>query len=181
VDWNDCYNLGGFEVALAVHFTSQASVDAYGTVVLPRIGEVPALRVNEVNTYEVTDLDFGIFNSTSHFRNYYWLVRGIGKAVLIISAPSSTVPPPDFTAARTILRVFEASPRPVMNLRIRQQGAEATLDWLRQTNTSGYRVETRETISATNWTWRGESATNVWTEPLTNGETQRFFRVLLKP
>jgi len=102
VDFADCIDAGFIVLDLAVHFISQAQVDAHGTLVLPGIGEVPALRVNEVNTYEITDLTLGLPIPTQHFRNYYWLVPGIGKAVHVISEGSATVPPPNLTTAKTV-------------------------------------------------------------------------------
>jgi hypothetical protein len=182
VDFLDCYDYGIIVLEIAVHFISQAQVDAHGTIVLPGLGEVPALRVNELNTYELTDLTLGIPIPTTYFRNYYWLVRGVGKAVHVISAPSTVGPPPPaFSIARTVTRVFEASPRPVENPRIRQQGDQAVLDWLQHTNGSGYRVESRRDVAVGGWEARGQPTNNVWTESLTNGEPRMFFRVFLKP
>jgi hypothetical protein len=188
VDWLDLIDAGFFQLQVAVHFTSQAQADAYGTVVLPGIGEVPALRVNEVNTYEVTDLSLGIPLSTEYFRNYYWLVRGVGKAVHIISNGATTVPPANFTTAKTVLRVFAASNvtdgpslRPVAALRIRAQPQMAILDWLSETNRSGYRVESLDFLGGTNWQVLAEPSGNSWSNALLPAATQRFYRVFSKP
>ena len=152
VDFPDCLDVSDLSIQLAVHFTSHSEVDAYGTVVLPGIGEVPALRVNEVNTYVITAITFGFPNPTQIFRNYYWLVRGIGKAVIIGSDSFSSLPPTNLTTAKTFLRVFESNTagaylvlRPVVDLRIRLQSGRAILNCRPETNASGYRVETLAT------------------------------------
>jgi hypothetical protein len=88
VDFPDCVDLGGAFFQLDVHFTSQSEVDAYGAVVLPRLGEVPALRVNEVNTYVVSLSSLPI--STQNFRNYYWLAAASAKRCS--SAPTPPAP-----------------------------------------------------------------------------------------
>jgi len=181
LDFMDC--IGFFN--LFVHFTAEASVDAYGTVVLPGIGEVPALRVNEIHRYDYRD-DLGIFSYTAYYRNYYWLVPGIGKAVDIISEADLSAPPPaNLTTARTLYRVFEAShlqapPHPVADLRIRVQAGQAILDWQNETNVSGYRVESIQNLGTTNWALVGEPSTNTWTQAV-GTNLQRFFRVFAKP
>ena len=185
VDFADCAS--GFN--LAVHFTSQATVDAWGTVVLPGIGEVPALRLNEMNTYDVTLVDFGIPLSTTTYRNYYWLVRGIGKAVHILSPGyTGTSAPADFATAKTFLRTFESNtardyltPLTVSDLRLTRQGTWAVLDWRPEPNASGYRVETLGSLSSTNWQLVTEPSVNTWSNLLSVTETQRFFRVFSKP
>ena len=46
-----------YEILLVSNYYSfSASVDAYGTLVLPAIGAVPALRVHEIDTYRVSDV-----------------------------------------------------------------------------------------------------------------------------
>jgi hypothetical protein len=188
VDWMGLVDYGIFESEVAVHFTSQAEVDAYGTVVLPGLGEVPALRINEVNSYERTDVWLGWPLDTQCFRSYYWLVRGVGQAVHIISNAELAVPPANFTTAKYLLRVFAASKvtdgpalRPVAALRIRTRPGMAILDWLSETNRSGYRVESLDFLGATNWQVLAEPVGNAWSNSLPSTPTQRFFRVFSKP
>ncbi len=186
VDWMDVLDIG-FQLQIAIHFTSEARVDAYGTVLLPEIGEVPALRVNEVNTYQSTDLTFGFPIPDQHFRNFYWLVRGIGKAVHVISPGFTSVPPEDLTTAKTVLRVFEASdvvvpaePRAVVGLHIQSQNGLVTLSWEADTNATSYCLETIGDFSE-NWNIRTNLEVNLWSEPMPVAERQRFYRVWIKP
>lgn len=185
--WNRTVDYQDFAVFIifAVHFTAQANVDAYGTLVLPGIGEVSALRVNEVHEYDYIDLTLGFLNYTNYFRDYYWLVPGAGKAVEIISNPNSTGPPPaNLTVAHTMSRLFEASgmqpaPYPVASLRIRLEAGQAILNWLAETNVTVYRVDASFQLGAGGWQLVSEPATNAWSEPATNAI--RFFRVFAKP
>lgn len=181
VDFEDIIDTGLFQLQVAVHFVAQAQMDAYGTLVLPRIGEVPALRVNELHTYELTDLSLGLPLGTQYIRNYYWLVRGIGKAVDLISEVQTSTPPVQLSTAKTVLRVFEFSSRSATDLHIHLKAGCAILDWQLQTNTSGYRVEMLPNLALTNWQVVAEPTNNSWADVLMPAEPQRFFRVFLKP
>lgn len=125
--WTDTVNtvLGSF--AVTIHFTARGEVDAYGTVILPRLGSLPALRVNETRTYrnELEGLPLG----EQHFHNYYWLVPSIGKAVEIVSKASADAAPSVYSVAATVLRVFEGGPRLVAGLRAQKQGDQVFLSW----------------------------------------------------
>ena len=185
--WKRAVDYSDFAVFItfAVHFTAQASVDAYGTLALPGIGDVPALRVNEVHEYDYIGMTLGYLNYTNYFRDYYWLVPGIGKAVEVISNASSAGPPPArLTSAGTMSRIFEASgvqlaAYPVTGLRIRRQNGQAVLDWQADTNATGYEVHASPQPSGAAWHSVAAPTTNTWSEPATN--TQRFFQVLAHP
>jgi hypothetical protein len=172
------------DVGYEIDLTANATVDAYGTMVLPQIGEVSALRVNQLSCEQRF---IGVLLlQTSYFREYYWLVPGIGKAVHVISASGSSPPGLNFAPAQEVRRMFEASGitnqpmfGPVASLRIRRQSTLAVLDWPRQTNASGYRVEALGNVADTNWQLLSQPATNSWSEALTT--TQRFYRVWWKP
>lgn len=123
VAWDDVVDAGlGIPIEVAVEFVSRARVDAFGTLVLPVIGSVPALRVNETNTYATYWKDLGIPLGNQYFHNVYWLVPGLGRAVLVQSKASSSGPPSLNDAPAAVIRVFEglaptpASPQPVTNL-----------------------------------------------------------------
>ena len=199
-DFDDCADIGFFIIDLAVHFTSHGDADAFGTLLLPCIGEVPALRLKEINTYEVTDVSLGLFDSTSYFTNYSWLVRGVGRAVqIIIPGPTESfvnLPPspkvndlrtplsPNTVIAKTVLRVFEANnvaDRLRPRLTIRLQGGHTILDWAGMTNCSGYRLEYSDNLSQTNWQTAADISTNSWTDPMAATQATKFFRLLLKP
>lgn len=163
-----------------VHANVSATVDAYGTVALPQIGEVAALRVNQLTMAQ------SFLGGIQYFREYYWLVPGIGKAVHVISAHSDSPPPLGFTNTYEVRRMFEAnslSPPPVFtpvaNLHIQTQGGLALLTWQPATNASGYRVDGLGTLATTNWQSLGLPTTNFWSDSLT--ATQRFYRVYVRP
>jgi hypothetical protein len=179
VDWLMTIDLGFVQYQIATHFTASTTVDAYGTVVLPQIGEVPALRVQEFQTYEPFDLTDGIPLPTEYSTNYFWLVRGIGKAVEIDSVtyvPSQSLP---FT--NTFFRVFETSYRAATGVQILLQNGQAVLNWNQATNASGYRVESTTNLATTNWKLVSQPVTNTWSAGPPTAPAQQFFRVTLLP
>ena len=188
-EWEDCYDIG-FAVAPAhVRFEAQAEVDAYGILVLAGLGERPALRVNELHTY-VTTVYLPLFppiDLTNCFREYYWLAPGIGKALDIVSAAQPTPPPADFELASVFLRVFEARrprdqpPQPVVDLLARVSKGQLSLNWRTATNGTGYRVETLSSLSSSEWQSLAEPTSNAWSDAWSQGVTQRFYRVFVKP
>jgi hypothetical protein len=134
------------------------------------------------------DLTLGFPIPDQYFRNYYWLVPGIGKAVHAISAGSTTVPPESLTTAKTLLRVFESSnveppsePRPVSGLRIRLQTGSIVLDWDAAADAGAYSVRRFQELGGNEWELAGEPATNSWSEILTSSRAQRFYSVWTKP
>ena len=83
VDW---YYLINLTVPANTHFTTAATVDAYGTLVLPSLGSVSALRVHEIQTYDFSEYinGFGWFSIDLHTNQYYyWLVPSLGIAAQI--------------------------------------------------------------------------------------------------
>jgi hypothetical protein len=151
------------------------SVDAYGTVVLPQIGQVQALRVNELTEQLLVWSGIRI---TNYIREYFWLVPGIGKAVDIVSSESSTPPPASFTSADEVRRVFEINSS-VSNLRLQVQKGLASLCWLPATNAAGYQVRAIGGLTMTNWQILASPVSNSWSEAVT--ATQRFYRVFIEP
>ncbi len=121
---------------VAMTFTSSARVDAYGTLILPNLGSLPALRVNETNTYESFLVDLGTPLGKQYLHNLYWLVPGIGRAVHVVSKASTSAPPPLTEPPGSVLRVFEAAvgqvpppPCSVTNLAIQLVGPKILLTW----------------------------------------------------
>ncbi|MCC7375256.1 MAG: hypothetical protein IT581_11435 [Verrucomicrobiales bacterium] len=131
VIWDDLIRTPVGDVDVEIHFTSMARVDAYGSLVLPGLGEFPVLRVNETNTYLTLLKDFGVPIDTQYFHNLYWLVPGIGKAVHIVSKASTAGPPSLLDPPSTVLRVFDDSKkaRPATHLAIERVGPKFLLSW----------------------------------------------------
>jgi hypothetical protein len=181
VDWQQIFlqeDIG------STHFTSQAVVDAYGTVVLPILGAVPTLRVNEVDTY-VSSVS-GVPFETNIFREYCWLVRGIGVAAEVISQPQGSVPPTNFTSAGTTLRVFEASDpqdllSPIRGLQFKLINGVAALNWTAGTNGTSYRIENANNLTTPSWQLFSLPFSNSWSGGVAPLGTQGYFRVFSKP
>lgn len=182
-NWTSSYTLEGDYIVTDQTFS--AVVDAYGTIVLPQIGEVLALRVNQL-TYQQVYLG-GFPYGSYYFREYFWLVRGIGKAMHIVSALGPTPPPLNFTSASSVRRVFESNTLKnsllysVTNLSIRIQTNNVLLNWRQETNIAGYRVESLGNFNTTNWQLLAEPASNSWAGAFSATQAQQFFRVFTKP
>ena len=176
VKWTD--TIVGFPILL--DFNADVQVDGYGTLLLPSIGSVAALRIKAVH---ITDTYFQgdpvPFVSQTNIV-YYWLAEQLGIGAEIVTFMGHPLLPPAHT--NVLLRVFEtsrplnlATPFPVAGLQITVRDGSAVLGWEVATNASSYRVESVGTLGETNL-WQLTSAlTNGWTELLTT--TQRFYRV----
>jgi hypothetical protein len=187
VDFRDVLDLGFIQIDVLVHFTCDAAVDAYGSVVLPEIGEVPALRVNELHTYDTQDITLGLPIGQQSIRSYYWLVKNVGQAVQIISKPDPTAPPPEsFRTAATFYRVFESSrlaaphqPESVKNLRIAKKGAEVFLSWDAESPATQYQVEAADGLDATAlWRVLTKTTDSFLFAPFDRALGTQFYRVL---
>ena len=161
------------------HLAVSATADAYGTLVLPQIGVVPALRVNQFNTEQIYYNGSPI--STQYFREYYWLVPGIGKALHIVSDYTSDPASINFTSVNEVRRAFEVRPWRVANLNLRRQGNTVILNWRQESNTSGYRVEFLGNLQSNNWQFLAAPPTNGWPDGSVVTQGQRFYRVIVEP
>ena len=162
--------------------TVSATADAFGTVMLPKLGSFQALRVNQLTT----TLAFynGQYLYTIYMREYYWLVPGFDKAVHIVSQADYAPIPAIFASAHEVRRVFATktvsnTPRPVAGLHIKLQPGQAVLNWLAARNASAYQVQAVGGLAQTNWQVLASPATNSWSESTTT--TQRFYRVFIEP
>jgi hypothetical protein len=185
VAWTNIF----MELPIAYHFAAGAKVDAYGTLALPDLGEVPALRVTETHNWDYSEyiVDLGWLPIDSHTDlYYYWLCPEIGMPVQILSFGNNVLYPIPLPHTNEVLRVFAASYftnqppfNPVSKLSIRLNNGLGILAWRQATNASSYRVESSGGLPLTNWQLLGLPATNSWSDPLTS--TQRFYRVLYTP
>jgi len=185
VTFEDSIDAGIAVVPVLIEFTSRATVDAWGSVVLPGLGEMPAWRVNEVNTYVATDTSLGFPLGKYYVRNYFWLVKGIGKAVHMISKSSSAVPPEDFGPSAYVHRVFESSAipsvptfTPATGLSAARKGDEIFLSWDRGTSNTTYVVQVAPGLnSGESWSGLVTNRDTFLFDPIPRGAGQRFYRV----
>jgi hypothetical protein len=162
--------------------TVTAVVDAYGVLILPGIGKVLALRVNELTEEDEYYDGFGPLE-TDYISEYFWLVPGIGKAVDIVSQIDSSPPPAIFTDAYEIRRVFQVtipSPASVSGLKISlKPGPSVLLNWNSASNGSTYTVQAAPVLGATNWQMVANPASNSWSGPA--AAPQQFYEVYINP
>jgi len=190
VSFQNVIDLGFSEINVLVHFSCDAIVDGYGTVILPSLGEVPALRVNELHTYNFQDTTLGFPIGQQFIRNYYWLVKGIGQAVQIISSANNTSAPPDnFHTAATLFRVFQSStfstpaaPRTVKNLHIARKGDQIFLNWAPAASATSYQIEAADTLpSSPAWQALGQTTDTFSFQRFDHSIPTQFYRVLTVP
>jgi hypothetical protein len=165
-------------VPIDYQFSATANVDAYGTLVLPVIGAVPALRVHEVHGY-IGTLDGSpeeIEIVTNQY--YYWLVPGLGVAVQVLQYGNNILDPGSMPFTNSVERMFHASYFPVASpsLYIHLQSGSALLNWDTFPNSSSYQVQAIGSLGGTNWQLLGLTTTNSWSDTLST--TQRFYRVV---
>jgi len=169
-------------VPIRVRFTAEATVDAFGTVVLPNLGERPALRINEVQTLESRVVTIPMTLPPSILRTYYWLVPGIGKAVQVISTVQTEVPPSNFTEAARVIRVFEARfASGPFTLNLRTVGDGLILEWPSVSGAEGYRIESRTAMGSGGWRLAAEPEVNRWSTAIAGVGPNVFFRVVSRP
>jgi hypothetical protein len=182
--WNS--TIDGY-LPISYAFSDTSTVDAQGTLILPNIGAVQALRVHEVHGY--TGLLDGYYPEeivTNQY--YYWLVPGLGVAVQIGVYGNNILDPTTMPFTNSVERMFYASyftntPPPsnnptTGNLHVQLQSGLAFLTWT-ITNSTSYQVQASGSLNSTNWQVLGLTSNTNWTDALTS--TQRFYRVVGLP
>lgn len=176
---------------MRINYIASAKVDAYGTIILPGLGALPCLRINEVDENDILlDADLsGDYQSqeTDYIHSYYFLSPGHGIVAEIHSQQSTTAAPPDnFTTAAQFTRMFDFSragtssgPAPVTDLKLEFQAGIAVLNWSRTANTTSYRLEYSYGLGGTN-TWQSlNTTTNDYMLDISSASNrQRFYRVV---
>ncbi len=184
-----------YEVILVSnYFTCCANVDAAGSMALPGIGTVQALRVHEVHSYtisEVTDPPILLDTHTNDY--YYWLVPGVGVAVQVFLYGNNVLYPADMVYTNTVQRMYFANyftnstvtgptnsiPPFQTNLQISLQGTSVVLNWDTFTNSTNYEVDFTRSLSPTGWQPLGTTSGNTWTDSMSYA--QGFYRVVGTP
>ncbi|MGD1085357.1 MAG: hypothetical protein ABSA47_11500 [Verrucomicrobiota bacterium] len=162
-----------------ISFTENATVDAFGTLVLPGFGPLQALRITAIDSYDISldGIDFGTEVDT----NYVWLVPGVGYAAeVIIYGPDPLGGTQPFT--NYFQRVFLSAPvAPPTGVSLAMGPGTAILSWSSSTNGSGYFVRTLTNLTITNWTPVGQLTNLSLVVPTTAGTKQQFFQVTAQP
>ncbi len=103
----------GQTVPVMAEISTTYEADAYGTIILPEIGEGECLRVNTLDQVDVYADLFGFGNymyiATNYIRSYFWLRENQGIATQIVSQQSESAPPDNFSIALAFVRLFESS------------------------------------------------------------------------
>jgi hypothetical protein len=174
---------------LRTTWTSAFTVDAWGVVLLPNLGLVDALRINEEQTLGIeADLGDGWQPIDTQFvRSYYWLSPGRGIVAQMTSLQSSTPPPVNFDTAAAFVRMFETNkegssgstdPQPVDNLRVTVSNGRVLIQWNKAANATSYEVEySTGGLGPENWQPVGTTAGEYLFDNDGFGHQTRFYRV----
>ena len=181
-------------ILVSNYFSACATVDAAGSMALPGIGTVNALRVHEIHSYTisvVSDPPIPIDMHTNDY--YYWLVPGLGVAAQVLLYGNNALYPYDLPCTNTVQRMYFASyftnsittdptnstPPTSTNLLISIQGNSVVLNWNAFTNSTNYEVDFTTCLSPPSWRPLGTTTGNTWTGSM--GNAQAFYRVVGQP
>jgi hypothetical protein len=186
VQYGDSWTIAyGFDVTdplfgvIPVSYTSTSTVDAYGTMVLPGIGAVSALRITEVEDYE-EDI-FG-YEFPQLDTNWTWLAPGIGFAAQAINLGPDSYSSSAETYTNSFSRVFLSPPlaaSPAAQLVLQSNVAELT--WSSIPKASGYAVQTSTNLSVAQWSMMAQLTNQFLAVPIASGVSLQFFRVQAQP
>jgi hypothetical protein len=186
---------------MRINYQATAEVDAYGFVILPDLGFLECIRVNELaeTTYEIKfpggeDPDAGTSGdftpvATYYVRNFYWLAKDKGIVVQMTSKQSSTPPPDEFPTAAQFIRMFETNhpegsrdPQPVTDLSVTRGKGQVLLSWTKPLNANSFRVEFSAVLGAqANWQELTTTSSNFALDTLDGNEAARYYRVISLP
>jgi hypothetical protein len=187
-----------FPVKLDFH--SKFTADAWGTALLPGLGLVPVLRVNEEQYVDIS-IDVAIdpaeegtytYFETDYLRNYYWLSPGRGIVAQLNSTQGSVLPDPEFSTASVFVRMFETNKildpidtgvQAVENVEVIVSNGLVLIRWDEASNASGYRVEySIGGLGADDWVpLSSETTATQMLDPAGLGTGARFYRVVSLP
>ena len=180
--WSNAYEFSVSDPlvgVIPVSYTSTSTVDAYGTVALPGIGAIPALRVMEVEDYE--ENIFGLTYPQLD-TNWIWLSPGIGITAQGTSFGPDTYSLSAQTFTNSFSRVFLYPPlAPSPNARLMLQSNVAALTWSSTSNASGYVVQTCTNLSLAQWSPVAQLSNRYLSVPTIPGASQQFYKVIAQP
>jgi hypothetical protein len=173
-------------------FSSTFTVDAWGTVDLPKLSFGDALRVNEEQTISVAvDLEGqGQYEhiEDDYTRNYYWLQPGHGIVAQLNSVQSTSAPPEKFDRATAFLRMFKTNkkavagctdPIPVNDLKLSiNSDGKVLLKWTKPQCAKQFRVEYTSNPTGA-WNQLGDvTANGFMLDETAKQDSARFYRVI---
>ncbi len=183
-------------ILVSNYMSYSAVVDAYGTLILPQIGSVPALRVHETHSYAISEVSLTpILLDISTNEYYYWLVPNLGVAAQVTLLGNNALYPAAMPYTNTVVRMFSANyftntsvttstnsssnsvPVPG-DLSIQNTGASIVLNWLAFTNCASYRVDFAPCLPPS-WQSLGYTTDTCWTDSI--GPIQGWYRVVGSP
>jgi hypothetical protein len=174
-----------------INYTASATVDAFGTIILPILGSSDCLRVNELDQYDtLVDMDLtGNYQplETDYVRSYYFFRPGHGIAAEIVSQQStSTAPDNNFTQAAQFVRMFESSRSSSTNqpstgiagLKLTIAQGVPQLSWNSASNVTAYQVQyTSNLLGTISWQPLATTTNTSYLDSSITNSPLRFYRV----
>jgi hypothetical protein len=180
---------------LQTTWNSTFTADAWGVVLMPTLGLLDALRINEEQVLSVA-ADFGDGwqpIQTDSIRSYYWLSPGRGIIAQITSIPgeAGVMPSLNFSSAAAFVRMFDTNkdgtsgstdPQPVSNLRVTVSNERVLIQWSKAANATSYQVEYNSGgMHSDGWQVLGNTNGDFLFDPEGFGQSVRFYRVVSLP
>ncbi len=178
------------DIPIQTTWNSTFKADAWGVALLPNLGIVDVLRINEDQVVDIAaDLGDGVWLhiETDYVRSYYWLSPGRGIVAQMTSLQSSSPPPATFDMATAFVRMFETNkqggsgstdPQPVDNLRVTVSNGRVLVQWSKAANATSYEVEySTGGLGPESWQPVGTTAGEYLFDNDGFGHQTRFYRV----
>ncbi len=179
--WTNAYSFAVTDPlfgAIPVNYTSSNTVDAYGTMALPGMGTVSALRIAEVEDYDenIFGFDYPQFDT-----NWIWLAPGIGYAAQAVAYAPDTYSLSAQTYTNSFSRRFLALPLPTLpSAQLKGGLDEVNLAWESVSGAEGYVVESCTNLTTGQWSFALQ-LTNQMVSFSVISNSQQFFRISAQP
>ncbi len=175
--------IGGSLLPTALDSKITAKVDAFGTLVLPTLGTVEVIRINELNTTDSV-IDIGgipLALPTAYVRTYTWLSREYGIVAQMTSEAGTELVPDLFEFAARFIRLSDriGPPEPGEEFRIltvaRESADSVTIAWTSRVGQT-YTVETSDDLRK--WEVLSTDEESPYTDSgIPADVTRRYYRV----
>jgi hypothetical protein len=182
--WNSEYEFAVQDPLLGtVPALYQASmvVDAYGTLKLPGLNPLPALRIAASENYYVQDPFFGTWDLFQQDTNWQWLAPGVGFAAQAVSYAPNEISISAQPYTNSFSREFTDPVNSLLpNVNISLKSGVVNLSWGAPGNVTGYLLEKSASLSDGVWLPAAQTTSSYWQEPSLNAQ-QEFYRIRPQP
>jgi hypothetical protein len=156
-------------------------VDAYGTLKLPGLSPLSALRMATSENYYEQDPFFGTWDLFQQDTNWQWLASGVGYAAQAVSYAPNLYSTSAQPYTNSFSREFTDPVNSLLaSVSISVKNRVVNLSWGTSTKVTGYLLDKSTNLSAGIWLPVAQTASNYWQEPSLDVQ-QEFYRVRPQP